>query len=90
MNIGMIDQHVASPDLPEFTAARKRLLDETMARIAVSREKLLEAWIAETGILPSEAVLVVEHTGIVTRCYVERRDRQEEFDLAENQTGVAE
>ncbi len=41
--------------------------------IADNRERLISAWVAETGLLPSESVLVVTDTADGQRTHIERR-----------------
>lgn len=39
--------------------------------ISANREKLVTAWIAETGLRPTESMLVFQELDGVTRCWVE-------------------
>jgi hypothetical protein len=46
-----------------------------MAFINENQEKLLEAWIAETGLLPSQSVLMIQtDKDGITKCWVERKN----------------
>lgn len=58
-----------------------RAAEARLAFIEARREKLCEAWIAETGILPSECVMIVQQTldgGI--KCWIEKK--ADALDLA--------
>jgi hypothetical protein len=82
-NIVELDAQLPPPDFEIIdTDAYWAKLDEAvrsrMLYIAMHKEHLLEAWIAETGIKPSEASLIMaEHfdpdRGMVTKISVERR-----------------
>jgi len=41
--------------------------------IAIHKEKLLEAWIAETGYLPSESVVIQQTSGMDLKLWVEKK-----------------
>lgn len=60
-----------------LAAAIATAVDARMRHVNENRERLLEAWIAETGLHPSESVLCIsdsfEGGKLVTRCWVERR-----------------
>jgi len=45
---------------PDWQQEILRAVVEKMEFITQNREKLLEAWVAETGLLPSESVLITE------------------------------
>lgn len=51
--------------------------EKRMAFINANREKLIEAWIAETGLKPSESELHIQESSEgmthTMRCWVERR-----------------
>jgi hypothetical protein len=48
--------------------------DAALRRVNANRETLIEAWLAETGILPSEAMLVEQRMNDGTiRFWVEKR-----------------
>lgn len=47
----------------EFNDKISALVQEKLAFIAENREKLVAAWIAETGLLPSESMLVQQDKG---------------------------
>jgi hypothetical protein len=46
---------------------------EKIEFISAHREKLIEAWIAETGLLPSESILMQQDIGGVTRVWIEKK-----------------
>lgn len=50
---------------------------ERLAYVDAHKTKLVEAWVAETGLLPSESVLVVQETRdgttVTVKYWVERR-----------------
>lgn len=59
----------------EFQVAIQREAERRVRFIMQNRERLLEAWIAETGLLPSESELVEQnfHDGS-TVVFIRRRD----------------
>ncbi len=65
----------------------EKSVQKKMEYIAKNKEKLLEAWIAETGLLPSESMLVTEdiqtHDKITTRTWVISK---KDFDTATSPT----
>jgi len=68
-----------------------RAAAEKVEYIAAHRERLIEAWVAETGLMPSESVLCInerrEGDGVTMRCWVERRteaDRREAAALTDD------
>jgi hypothetical protein len=44
-----------------FQEAIDKAVAERMKFIAANRERLIEAWIAETGLLPSESEMTEQH-----------------------------
>ena len=46
---------------------------ERLAFILANREKLVEAWLAETGLLPSQCVLMQQDLGHTIRVWIEKR-----------------
>jgi hypothetical protein len=60
-----------------YREALERACNEKVAATMANRERLLEAWVAETGLLPSESVLcestAADGDRVVTRVWVERR-----------------
>ena len=60
-----------------------RIVKEKMNFVAQNQEKLVTAWIAETGVHPSEAILVTENVNGkgVSQCraFVEKRSDREKF-----------
>jgi hypothetical protein len=51
-----------------------KLIDEKLRYIHENRERLLEAWVAETGCLPSDAMLITQECGDgTTRMWIERK-----------------
>ena len=61
-----------------ITDSLTKVASELYAATMANRERLVTAWIAETGIPPSEAVLVEQRTigdgKVTTRVWVERRE----------------
>lgn len=52
----------------------QEIYKEKMDKIYAHREKYLEAWISETGMLPSECMLMQQEMGAgITRMWVERK-----------------
>ena len=50
------------------------LANKKIKFINENKEALIEAWIAETGLLPSESVLVISTSEIGTiRCWIEKK-----------------
>lgn len=45
----------------DFAATLWQAARERIAYVTANRERLVEAWVAETGLLPSESVLVEKH-----------------------------
>lgn len=76
----MADSVLACPngcaDPNGFAAEISRLASEVMADIARRREELIRAWVAETGLQPSESVLCEQlcEDG-VRRTWIERRQK---------------
>jgi len=42
-----------------------------------NKERLIEAWVAETGYLPSESVLVIKDEAFVTKIWVEKKPKED-------------
>lgn len=57
-----------------FSETMRRIVEEKLRQIDVNREALVVAWVAETGLLPSESVLVQTQSKDGTyRTHVEKR-----------------
>jgi hypothetical protein len=48
-------------------------VEELLHKIAVNKERLVEAWIAETGVSPAKSCLVQQQEGLTYRFWVETR-----------------
>jgi hypothetical protein len=73
-----------------------KLVDQRLKFIAEHREKLMEAWVAETGFLPSESMLMQrEKTGVI-EIWVEKKypglpkDKYPEMDALREVARAAE
>jgi hypothetical protein len=65
----------------ETSSIMRKLVDAKLQEIHLNREKFLEAFIAETGLSPSEAVMVAETDGPTTRIWFrEKTDHEKQFD----------
>lgn len=61
-------------DLDVWQEQMHRTVEEKVRWITENRERLCEAWVAETGLLPSESELVEVHEPDgTTRVFVRRR-----------------
>lgn len=56
----------------------QRQINDKIKAIQYHKEALMTAWLAETGLLPSESALCVEHNGDKMRIWVERLPNKEE------------
>lgn len=57
----------------EWADLAQRSVDARLKLIMKNREKLVQAFIAETGLLPSECELIETHTGFSTVVRIRRR-----------------
>lgn len=61
------------PPDPAWIEAAKKTIDARLKVIMANRERLIEAFIAETGLPPSECELVETHAGFTTIVRMRRR-----------------
>lgn len=65
----------------DTSAILRRLVDAKLQEIQLNQEKFLEAFIAETGLSPSEAVMMTETDGLTIRIWFrEKNDAEKELD----------
>lgn len=51
-----------------------KMFEEKLKQIAAFKEKYIEAWIAETGLLPSQCMIMQENMhGVVSRMWIEKK-----------------
>lgn len=75
----------------DFSKIIMALAEEKLRYIAAHRERLVEAWIAETGLLPSESMLVEQNMQDgTTRVWIERQDAEMNAKIAANRALVRE
>ena len=71
--------HLAgAPGDEDWRKGLDAVVAERMRFIAANEEKLVEAWIAETGFLPSESVIVRSDGPTGTRMWMERKTPKEQ------------
>ncbi len=58
-------------------AHMKQVINHKLRMIDEHKEALVAAWVAETGLLPSESCMCVEHNGITQRIWIERLPTKE-------------
>ena len=59
--------------IPSFTEALDIAVKKKFSFIAANKERLIEAWVAETGLLPSQATLIQQDKDGVTKVWVEEK-----------------
>lgn len=69
--------------LQDFHDKLTELANSRLAYVRANREKIVEAWLAETGLAPSEAILVERHNGDGSISFsVERKEAHESAEAS--------